>query len=220
MAVQTRRDDVANQNRVKDFLDDGQETGGLSEGVPAIMRLEVRVFKIKGISPLLQNNPTEFIGKEGEEGLQIGKKKYNDEDEARLRIYKDADGNYCHPCESFTKALVKAARGKKFGKNSAPNLIMAGVFPAEPSCKILDAKGKPMKKYSIDRRGVVIGKSRVLRCRPCWSGWTMQVPLEIDMNILNEKSVKEVLRLAGRFPGIGDYRPEKGGAFGRFEVVD
>lgn len=189
-------------------------------GAPSVMRLEIKTFHIKGISPLLQNNPAEFIGKGGDDSeLTAGKKKYDDAEEAALRLYKDADGHFCHPAESFTKALVKAAAGKKFGKQFATNLIKAGVFISEPFCLIEDKDGEPMTKYAIDRRSVVIGKSRVLRCRPMWANWFMRIALEIDMAILAVAQVKEVLSLAGRFPGIGDYRPEKGGAFGRFQVL-
>ena len=47
----------------------------------------------------------------------------------------------------------------------------------------------------------------------------MQVPLEIDTAILRPEQVDEALNLAGRIIGIGDYRPEKGGGFGRFSAA-
>lgn len=181
-----------------------------------LMQLEVVVFKLKGLSPLLQNNPAEFIGVK--EGL-VGKKEYKDTEEANLRTYRDADGNYCHPSESIVKAIVRACSGKKIGKVTAGQLAKSALFAAEPYLTILGPDGEPMTEYSIDRRSVVIGKARVLRCRPCFANWTMSVPLEIDMSLLTKAFVAEFLRLAGRFPGIGDYRPEKGGSFGRFEVV-
>jgi len=188
-------------------------------GAPATMRPEIVTFLITGHSPLLQNNPAEFIGNtDTEADLTAGKRKYNDEDEARLRTYKDPDGAYCHPCEAFTKAMVKAVAGKKFGKMFATSAIKGSVFIVEPYALILDGKGNPATKYSIDRRPVVIGKSRVLRCRPCWNQWQMRLPLEVDLAILSAENVEEALALAGRIIGIGDYRPERGGGFGRFCV--
>lgn len=184
-----------------------------------IMQLEVMTFRVQGISPLLQNNPAMFIGN-NDETIRTGKKKYDDEEEARLRTYKDANDNYCCPAESFTKALVRAAAGKKVGKDFLTNIVKGGVFCAEPFCIIEDAKGKPMTKYAIDRRSVVVGKSRVLRCRPMWANWFMNVALEVDRAVLDRGTVAQLLALAGRFPGVGDYRPEKGGAFGRFKVIE
>jgi hypothetical protein len=203
-------------NRISDVEANGEEMSNM----PSMMQLEIVTFYIQGISPLLQNNPAEFIGNKEDEGISLAKKTYDDEEEARLRLYKDPEGQHCHPAECFTKAMVKAAAGKKIGKNHLTNLLKAGVFLAEPFCILEDKHGKPLTRYGIDRRSVVIGKSRVLRCRPCWPApWFMRVALEVDMAILSEKAVKEILSLAGRFPGIGDYRPEKGGAFGRFKVI-
>lgn len=185
---------------------------------PATMKPEVVVFKVVGISPLLQNNPAEFIGSNDEGGITSGKKKYNDEEEARLRTYVSPDGFFCHPCESFTRAMVKAVGGKKFGKLFATAAIKGSVFIQEPFAIIEDADGKPATKYTIDRRPVTVGKARVLRCRPCWSNWKMKVALEIDTAILRPSDVKDALSLAGRIIGVGDFRPEKGGGFGRFRV--
>lgn len=185
------------------------------DGAPATMKPEIVTFLVKGLSPLLQNNPAEFIGVDDVESL-AAKKEYNDEDEARRRCYMNPDGLYCHPAGSFTKAMMKAVSGKKFGKMFATSAIKGAVFIAEPFSVIEDADGEPHTTYSIDRRSVVIGKSRILRCRPCWHPWQMRVPLEIDTAILTPSQVLESLALAGRIIGIGDYRPEKSGGFGRF----
>ena len=194
------------------------ETESGMAGAPATMKPEIVTFLIVGRSPLLQNNPANFIGNAEEGDLGAGKKKYNDEEEARLRVYVDPDGAYCHPCEAFTKAMVKAVAGKKFGKMFATSAIKGAVFIVEPFALIEDGKGQPAKKYGIDRRPVVIGKARVLRCRPMWKPWQMRVPFEIDTAILAPGQVEEALSLAGRIIGVGDYRPEKGGGFGRFSA--
>lgn len=182
---------------------------------PATMRPEIVVFKIIGTSPLLQNNPANFIG--NDDTALAGKKKYKDDEEARLRLYLDGDKNHCHPTESFTKAMVKAVAGKKFGKLFATAVIKGSVFITEPMAVIEDLKGKPAKEYAIDRRPVVVGKARVLRCRPVWNQWQIRLPLEIDTAMISADHVRESLLLAGRIIGVGDYRPEKGGGFGRFK---
>lgn len=197
------------ENRIADHLD-----------APATMKPEIVVFKIVGITPLLQNNPANFIGKNDDESSLGTKKVYNDEEEAKLRLYLDPDGAHCHPCEAFTKAMVKAVAGKKFGKLFATNAIKGSVFITEPFALLEDKSGKPLTKYTIDRRPVIVGKARVLRCRPCWANWHMRLALEIDTAILSPKNVRESLSLAGRIIGIGDYRPEKGGGFGRFKVME
>ncbi len=184
--------------------------------VPATMKPEIVVFQIVGISPLLQNNPVAFIGAPGAD--LAGKKTYDDEEEARMRLYLDPDGNHCHPTQAFPRSMAKAVAGKKFGKMFATTAINGAVFITEPFSIIEDEDGNPAKEYTIDRRSVVIGKARVLRCRPCWKNWRMRLALEVDTAILQPSQVSESLALAGRIKGIGDYRPEKGGGFGRFRV--
>ena len=193
---------------------DGDDTG--LSGAPATMKPKIVVFQITGTSPLLQNNPAEFIGAAEDDAITTGKPKYDDAEEARLRLYKDPDGRFCHPSEAFIKAMIRAVTGKKIGKLTATSTLKGSVFIVEPFAIIEDAKGKPATKYTIDKRPVVIGKARIPRCRPCWSKWYMRVPLEVDTAILSPVNVEEALSLAGRTVGIGDYRPEKGGGFGRF----
>ena len=195
---------------------DEKANANLSLNAPPTMKPEIVVFKISGVSPLLQNNPAEFIGKGQGEGITRGKKEYDDEEEARLRTYRDEDGRYCHPTEAFLKSMVKAVAGKKIGKMFATSALKGSVFIVEEKSVILDASGKPATAYTIDRRSVVIGKARVLRCRPCWKEWRMLIALEVDTAICSPENVRDALSLAGRTVGVGDYRPEKGGGFGRY----
>lgn len=180
------------------------------DDTPATMKPEIVVFKIVGTSPLLQNNPANFIGAPDTSALGA-KKVYKDDEEAKLRLYLDGDGRHCHPAESFTRAMIRAAAGKKFGKMFATAALRGAVFITEPFVVIESGSD-----YGIDRRSVVVGKARVLRCRPVWNKWSMKLPLEVDTAILRPEQVRECLALAGRIIGVGDFRPEKGGGFGRF----
>lgn len=195
-------------NRIADVID-----------TPATMKPQIVTFKVTGTSPLLQNNPEKFIGQTDSSALAT-KKKYIDEEEARLRVYQSEDGSFGHPSESFKKSILRAVTGKKFGKLSAPGCIRGAVFTVEQYSVIEDANGKPLKAYTIDRRSVVnpANKARILRCRPIWNTWTMRLSLEIDTAIITPEHVLESLNLAGRIIGVGDFRPEKGGGFGRFRA--
>lgn len=187
-------------------------------GTPSVMKPEIIVFDIIGISPLLQNNPADFIGAVEEATLSAGKKVYNDDEEAERRVYRDSHGQIAHPSVAFTRAMFSAVSGKKFGKMTARTAIKGAVFVTEPFSLVLDGDGNLQTRYEIDRRPVVVGKARILRCRPSYPEWRMKIALEVDTAILNRGHVAEALSLAGRIIGIGDYRPEKGGGFGRFRV--
>ena len=183
--------------------------------ISGVFTPETISFHIKGISPLLQNNPQSMGGSE-DSGLQA-KKEYNDQEETTKRLY-EIDGNYCHPAEAFIKAIIRAVTGKKFGKAAAPGVIRSGVFVVDPYFPILTADYKPSKDYAIDKRSVVVQKNRILRCRPRWDAWTMKVSFQINSRVIGIDQVKSGLALAGVTVGVGDYRPEKSGGYGRFLV--
>ena len=80
---------MAKAKKESEAVDEGMS------GAPATMKPEIVVFTITGRSPLLQNNPANFIGKtDGDGGLAAGKKSYNNDEEAKLRVYLDDEGQY------------------------------------------------------------------------------------------------------------------------------
>lgn len=214
MATKTKS---TTKNRIADLNGDGGHEESTDEvSASSVMRLEIVTFKIIGLTPLLQNNPVNFIGVTEGSGLG-GKKKYDDAEEAKLRLYVASDGAYYHPCAAFIKAMLGAATGKKFGKVFATSVIKRGVFLVDPIARILDENGKPAKKYGIDKRPAVVGTARVPRVRPFWMPWRMQIAIEIDAAILSRDQVLEVMNLSGKQFGVGDLRNECGG-MGEFGV--
>lgn len=186
------------------------------------MALELHVWKIVGVSPLLQNNPA-CMQPTGD-GMTAGKKKYNDQDEAEMRVYRTSDGAPCHPTAAFRAGMLEAAKGRKIGKTSAKAVIAGSVFPSEMEGRLVDKAGKPLKKYDIHKCRVVVGKSGVQRCRPMWTGWNIMLALEVDTDFIDTDIITKILNVAGRVIGIGDNRPDtsKGksgvGTFGRFRA--
>ena len=188
-------------------------------------------FKLTGITPLMQSNPESMLAEQtdtthGDPDNTITVRKptvYDDKKEAEKRTYPQ-NGKFCHPCAAFRVGLLKAGTGRKFGKTSAASMCEGGVFPAAEFVVILDAKGKPFKKYVIDKRSVVIGSARILRCRPKFENWTMVLELDVDTEIMTPEQVEQLLNVMGSKLGIGEYRPERdsnkkmkgAGTFGRF----
>jgi len=48
--------------------------------------------------------------------------------------------------------------------------------------------------------------------------WSIRIPLQVDEGNLSLQNVIDLITRAGFSVGIGEWRPEKGGEFGRFEV--
>lgn len=188
------------------------------------MSVKIHIWKLTGTSPLISHNPANTMKGDDAAALSSKKKVYEDDEEARIRLYINDDGTYYHPSAAIRLALLEASKGRKINKKPARGLVAGAVFPAEDRLRILDEKGKPKKDYVIRKCRVKVGTAGVLRCRPQWNNWTMNVPLEIDTDFMTPDIVTELLNLAGRIAGIGDERPsvDKGkngvGSCGRFRA--
>ena len=176
--------------------------------------------KIKGISPLLMHRPSsemeELLKKARENKVKEEIEKKN----IHLYLYLDEDGKPCVPSIYLIRSMMKAAvdcgikvQGK--GKKTYKNYIGGGLVIIEPSLIPI----KP-SKYVIHEAYVVIQRNRIRRFRPMFPKWSLEFDIFYDENTFSSNVLKEILAYAGAFEGIGDFRPNKGGCYGRFEIVE
>lgn len=183
------------------------------------MSIEIVTFKITGTSPMLQHNPSAMAPQNG--GVKKATKIPTAEEEAEAGLYRMSDGNLYFPSIAFRSALLSSGVGKKIGKQTAWKMVACGVFTMEPECPLFSAKnGKPLKTYTkINVARAVLKKcGAVIRCRPELQDWACKLPLEIEDDFITPSMVLELLTLSGRIIGVGDWRPERKGPYGRFTV--
>lgn len=164
---------------------------------------------VKGSTPILLHRfPLEPI-----EAIE----KKTPAEQAEICAYREpASKELCFPAVNVQRALVKGAayskgKGRATLAKSAAACIMVG-----PEYLLFG-----VKHYSIDARAVVVPatKGRVVRYRPRMDAWQLSFAVEYDDALLRETEVRRIIDDAGLRVGIGDFRPEKGGSFGRFLVV-
>lgn len=63
------------------------------------------------------------------------------------------------------------------------------------------------------------GRTADLRYRPEYSPWSMSVPITFMPDRIKEEAIVGMLAHAGFSIGLGEWRPEKDGVNGRFQVV-
>ncbi len=66
---------------------------------------------------------------------------------------------------------------------------------------------------------VAVQRQRVLRVRPLFPQWQARFRVRVLSDQVNEADLRVWLRSAGSMIGFGDWRPDKGGEFGMFELV-
>lgn len=180
--------------------------------------------QVEGVAPLMQHR---FPLPDFEDMSKGGKIKTGEQDysqEWKNYFYATPDGEIYQPATHFDGCLVKAAAGYKIqggrGKTYkdlfkgnvfvSPDMILHGVKVPET----LDTDAD--KPLYLDMRPVVVQRARVVRIRPCFKpGWKLDFEITVLDDQVPPNVVNEVLALAGRTVGVGDFRPR----FGRFMVT-
>ena len=144
--------------------------------------------------------------------------------EAEKVEYKAEDGTYYMPGAAFSRLLREAGGGHKLkgSRKSAKYVVPSAVLIMDDRVTLLDVTNKPLKKYEVDSRPVVIPatKGRVMRHRPRHDSWRAKVLIRVNDQLLSSAFVHQLLVEGGQQIGVGDFRPEKGGPFGTFAVVE
>lgn len=180
--------------------------------------------QVEGIAPLMQHR---YPLPDFADLSKGGKKKTGETDysqEWREYLYISPDGYIYQPATHFDSALVKAAAGYKIqgarGK-TYKDLFRGNVFvsPDAISHNVLapdELDADADKPLYLDVRPVVVQRARVVRIRPTFGpGWKLEFEITVLDDQVPANVVNEVLTLAGRTVGIGDFRPR----FGRFMVT-
>lgn len=179
---------------------------------------------VKGIAPLMQHRfPMPDLAAMSKGGHKsTGAKDYSQE--WREYLYATPEGDLFQPSSHFEGALVKAAvnfkvagkRGKTYKDFVQGNVV---VFPEQiphglKAPEELDYDGD--KVLYLDQRPVIVNRSRITRIRPCLkTGWELSFDIQVLDDEIHPDLLQDILILAGKTIGIGDYRPK----FGRFNVV-
>ena len=183
--------------------------------------MKLATCTLKSISPYSQSrNHLQDVEKKADES--------HDEFDTRTwrhKCHATKDGHIFIPPMAFKMGLDRAAQmfSKKIaGKGNATysKFFVSGVLcmdGPELPLKPEDVAGDRIFANADGKRGS--GK-RVWRTFPRIDEWEA----DVDFHILSEDIPKDIfedyLRKAGAFVGIGRFRPENGGFYGRFEVAD
>ena len=169
--------------------------------------------EITGISPLLMNNPISMI-ESSETSMSSRTAKIDHKKEAEKLLYKSKNGNLYIPATAIKGSMIGAASYKKIGKYAAKPMIAGGIFISPQEVDL------GTKKYDIDLRTVVIQRARVVKARPMLETWKASFEISYNDKLIGSSDIiKTILSEAGERVGLLDFRPQKLGDFGRFEVT-
>ena len=189
-------------------------------------------FRISGISPLLMHNGAAGLDTRSAVSREIaaitakrgGNRTETDDErlrqlECRRSLWLDAGGAPAIPATAVRAAIKTGARRRKQGPQVRGGLVVLETvfeYDRERYGVKLEEIGSEAQ-YTVP---VVVKGSRVNRTRARFDPpWSCTVTVDVDGELIDREQLLEWLEIAGRQVGLGDWRPEKSGVFGRFEVA-
>lgn len=195
-----------------------KKTGGQFLIKPILIQKVTFSIRQRGNSPLVCHNwgkkAMEMMRMTAAERRKREKVARDPEAEASAGCYYMADGRIGLNAMCIKKSMVLAAH-KDFGL--ARTAIMKAIFIYTP-----DVSGNLPMEYAemVAREDCVrVGQGASdLRYRPEFRGWSVEVTFDIDSRVLNAQDLINLADNAGYGCGLCEWRPEKGGEWGRYEV--
>lgn len=147
-------------------------------------------------------------------------------DDVESYVWRDQDGVICLPGRYLVGSLTDPRNGAakyrqdpRSPRKSALDLYRAGVLPLTELAPITSAgRSAPSAEWDyLDAQRVTVQRAGVTRVRPAFlAGWRAEVQLLVTTpEYVPPNALHDVLAMAGRLVGVGDFRP----TYGRFSVV-
>jgi hypothetical protein len=179
---------------------------------------------LEGVSELLLANPALSLDQEAEKRLTgVRKKVLSREEEAERLEYRlpAPDRRLYIPATQPRESWIEGAkRLKEKGRQaSMANAVSAALGFEEPVFPLRDGNGEFIYDYLIDTRPANVRGARILRSRPMIPlPWILECHFTLDEALLPAEELEHIIQLAGKRDGIGDYRPNSKGWFGKYRL--
>jgi len=141
----------------------------------------------------------------------------------RERLHTNSEGYVIIPQNMLKNCLANAATyssrqipGK--GKATYTKHIKAGTLCTEGITLPVKKEDVPGEWIAVPSDGKAGGGKRVEKCFPVIQEWEGDAEFEIYDDTVTPEVFEECLREAGRFVGLGRFRPLNNGYYGRFTV--
>lgn len=162
---------------------------------------------IRGIRPLLFNN---LYSQKTD-----GREDKSPEFFAKETLYVNTKGEIFTPAVHLEKALAYGGKEIKYENRSKYKAQISSFVSVEPA----ELVHKHQKWEAFSNTVCINKKNRIPRHRAMLKKWELAFTIVVENNKLQLDKLQAALEQAGQYCGIGDWRVEKGGKFGTFEVV-
>jgi hypothetical protein len=178
---------------------------------------------IEGTTPLLCNSfydEAALAATNGTRTTSMAGDKGTPKEQATKKLYLDDKEKCCIPQPNLFRCIMDAGKFFKNGKSKVTTQKSSLI----PSCVEIEGVTVPIQHkepWTVDTRPVRIPSTggRILTHRPCFHDWALSFTAILDTNEMSARLFREIVDAAGRKIGLGDFRPDCKGPFGKFVVT-
>lgn len=124
-------------------------------------------------------------------------------------MYIKDDGSFGFPAIGFKSAVVTAANDAGIQK------VLARRAFHVVGDELVTIEGEPVMR--TDRVTIGMGTTDI-RYRAEFKEWTADIPIEFNEGVISLEQLANLFRIAGFGVGVGEWRPERNGIHGTWEV--
>jgi hypothetical protein len=138
--------------------------------------------------------------------------------EYEAACYRLDDGGYGFPVIAFKAASVSACRlfGKAMPMTTARQCVFLDAeFSKRDGQKLARLAGTPHMREDVVRVGM---GGTDLRYRPEFTEWSTTIDVTYVKSMVTRESVLSLIEAGGLTVGVGEWRPEKKGDFGTYQI--
>lgn len=189
----------------------------------SISRIDTETLRVPllGTAPLIVNKFSEKAKRQmldAMQGRKTPKQPKDPQADYEAALYRLDDESYGFPVIAFKAASVSACRF--FGKSMPMTLARQCIFfdadfSKRDGQKLARIEGTPHMREDV----VTVGMNgHDLRYRPEFTEWSTSVEVTYAKSMLTRESVLSLIDAGGMGVGVGEWRPEKKGDFGTFQI--
>ena len=188
-------------------------------------------IKIKGVSPIIHHDRKMGLDTEHPAKIEladiIARKSGSKADKIRIRELKcycsfwlNEEGAPTIPVSAIRAVIENGAKKFKEGGSVREGLVVEDVEAFDYDRERYGTDLEQLQKTCQFTVPVIVARAAILGTRARFDlPWSATFVLDCDDEIIDGDKLDRWLDMAGRRVGLGDWRPQKSGTFGRFQVA-
>lgn len=185
--------------------------------IPTLSRVRM-IVPIIGTTPLITHKWSEKAKRQmldKQQGKKKAKEVRDPQADYEASIYRTTDGKPGFPVLAFKAATVRGAKLAGLKMTEVRQMITVHGDPSDDGTQELAPLiGEPVMREDMVR----VGMTTDLRYRAQFTEWATALVVDFYPTVIAQESVLSLVAFGGQTVGVGEWRPEKGGQNGTYEI--